>query len=134
MVCWHSFKALHVDDTTHFQSLIYLCLVFSGCFKQRSKFPCGNSIFRVQTLTCYLHRTISTWGKSEKFIHAWLHRISNKSIKAPGCPPFLTLHHLPTLEASNHPTKNYCFSKNCTQFDSLQSDLIHKIVMCHFYE
>ena len=60
-----------------------------------------------------------TWVQYEKFKAAWINCIRNKRIKVPGRPPFLTLHHPPTLEASTCPTKNYFSFKNYTQLDSL---------------
>ena len=74
---------------------------------------------------------MSMWVQSEKFIDAFLHGISTKSIQAPGRPPFIMLHHPPTIEASTRPTKKSCYSKNCTQFNSLPSDLLYNIFMGH---
>ena len=129
MVCSHYFKNILVNSTTNFQSLIYFCLLLSGCVNQHRKYPCGNPLFQVQTLMHYLHRTMSTRGQSDKAISAWLECIRTKRIQSPGLPPFLTLHHPPTLESSTGLTKNYFPSKNCTQFNSLPSNLLHNIVM-----
>ena len=82
-------------------------------------------------LTHYLHNTISTWIQFEKSIASWIHHINNKSIKAPGRHPFITIHHPPTLEASNWPDKNNCSYQNCTQLDSLPSELLHEIGLCN---
>ena len=71
------------------------------------------------------------WIQSEKAIPAWIHRIRTKSIQAPGRPPFLTIHHLSTLESSTCPNKKSCSSKNCTQFYCLPLDLLHNIGMWH---
>ena len=74
---------------------------------------------------------MSTWGQYEKAIEALIQCIRNKRIQAPGRPPFLAINHPPKLEASTRPTKNYFSSKNLRQFDSLPSDLLHNIFMCH---
>ena len=108
-----------------------LRILISGCIKQCRKFPCGNPLFQEQILTRDLHYTISTWGQSEKAIAACLHHIGTEKIQAPGRPAFLTLHHPPTLESPTWPTKKSCYSKNCTQCDSIPSDLLHSIGMCH---
>ena len=63
-----------------------------------------------------IHRNIPTWSQSEKSIAAYIHHIRNKSIQDPGLPPFLTIHHPPTLEASTRSTKNACSSKNSHSF------------------
>ena len=65
MVCY--FKK-HVNVTTNFQSLIYLCLVPSVFVKHNINFPCGNSLFQDKTSTHYHHCTMSTWVQSEKSI------------------------------------------------------------------
>ena len=109
--------------------LLYICLILSGCVQQHSKFSCGNSLFQVQTLMYYPHLTMFTWGQSDRYISAWIHGISTKQIQTPGCLPFLTLHHLSTLEYSTIPTKKFCSSKNFTQFDSLPLDPLHNIGM-----
>ena len=70
---------------------------------------------------CYHHRIISTWVQYEKSIAAWIHHINNNKILAPGRPPFLTLHHPLTIEAST------CSYKHCTQLDSLPSKTLHNI-------
>ena len=108
-----------------------LCLLISGCVKQHRKFPFGNSPFRVQTLMRDIHRTMSTWGQYEKSIAAWIHSIKTERIHVPGYPPSIKQHHLPTLEASTHPTEKSCSSKNFTQFDSLPSELLRNIFMWH---
>ena len=72
---------------------------------------------------------MSTRGQYDKFMAAWLHCISTKSSQSPGCPPFLTLHHPSTLEASTHPTKKSCSSVNCTNLDSLPQKLLRNINM-----
>ena len=131
IVCLHSFFLIHVNATTNLQSLMYICLVISVCVKQRSEFICGNSLLRVKTLTCYLHRTMYTWVKFEKAIAAWPHRISTKRIQTPGCTPFLIIHHPPTLEASINPTKSSCSSKTFAQLYSLTLYLLHNIGMWH---
>ena len=69
------------------------------------------------------------WGQSEKSIAAWIERIINKRIQSSGLLHFLTLHHLPTLEAPTHPTKINCSYKNFTQLDSLPSKLLYDIYM-----
>ena len=130
MVCWHYLKK-HVNVTTSFQSLIYLCLVLSGCVKHSRKLLCENSLFWDNKLARYLHHTMTTWGQSEKSIAAWIHHIRIKMIQYPGLPPFLVLHLPPTLEASTRPTKNSCSSKNCTHLDSLLFDLLHNIGIWH---
>ena len=122
---------LHVNATTNLQSLLYIFLVLSGCVKQSRKLPCGNSLFRVHTLTHYLHYTMYIWDRYEKDTSACIHCIRSKSIQDPGRPPLLTLHQPSTLEASTCMTKNSCSSKNCTQFNPLPSDLIHNIGMWH---
>ena len=123
------FLKTHVNITKNLQSLLYLCRLNSGCFKHDSKFPCGKSLFQYMTLTRYLHRIISTWGQYEKSIEAWVHHIRNLRIQAPGCPPFLTLHHPTTIEAYTRPTKKSYSSKNFTQLDYIPSDLLHNIGM-----
>ena len=72
-----------------------------------------------------------TWLQSMKSIVAWIHNIRTEMIQASGSPPFLTLHHLPTLEASTCPTKRSCSSKNCTQLDSLPLEHLHDSDMWH---
>ena len=62
-------------------------------------------------------------------IAACINRIRNKRIHAPWRPPFLTLHHPPTLESSTRQSKNDCSPKNCTQLDSLPLDMLHNICM-----
>ena len=109
---------LHINITTTFQSLIYICLVLSGCINYNRKFPCGNSLFRDKILTCYHHRIMSTWFQYQKSIASWIHHINNKRIQAPGRLPFFALHHPPTLEAYTRPTKNISYKK-FTQLDSL---------------
>ena len=64
-------------------------------------FPCGNSLLRDTTLTCYHHRTMYMWVKTEKYIY-----ISNIRIKAQGSSPFLKIHHPLTLDSSTLRTKN----------------------------
>ena len=66
-----------------------LCLVILGCVKERRKFPCGNSLFWFQTLSRDLHRTMSTWGKYDISIAAWLHGISNEKYRPQDIPPYL---------------------------------------------
>ena len=125
------FLKKHVNVTTKFQSLLYLCVLFSGCVNNNSKLPCGNSLSRDNTLTRYLHHNMYPWVQYEKSISAWVHCTRNKSIHPPWYPPLLTLHQLPTLEASTLPTKKYVPYKKFTQFDSLPSDFIHYIGMWH---
>ena len=74
---------------------------------------------------------MSTCGQYEKYIYVWLHRIRTKMIQAPGRPPLIMLHHPPPIEASTRLNKNSYSSKNCTQFDSLPSDLLRHIDMWH---
>ena len=123
------FKNKHDNVTTNLQSLLYICLVLSGYVKQRSNFPCGNSLFEVHILMRYLRCNISTWGKSEKAISTWLHRIRTKRIHPPGRHHFLTLHRPSTFEASPCPTKRYCSSKYFTHLNLLQSYLLRNIGM-----
>ena len=122
-------KKIHLNITTNLQSLLYLCLLISGSVKHDSKFTCGNSLYQYKTLTRYLHRTMYTWSQYEKSISAWVHHNSNIRIQAPGCPPFLTLHHPTTIKIYTCPTKKSCSSKNFTQLDSLPSDLLRNIGM-----
>ena len=105
-------------------SVLYFQVVLSVI----EKFSSGNSLFWYKTLTLYHHRTIYTWGQSEKSIVAWIQRISNESIHEPGRHALTTLHHTPTLEYSTCPTKSFSY-KNCTQLDSLLSELLHNIDM-----
>ena len=91
---------LHVNVTMHVKSLLYLCLVLSGCVNHSRKFTCGNSLLLDKTLPRYPHRTISMWVQYEKAIAEWFHCIRNKRIQSPGLPLFLTIHHPTTLEAS----------------------------------
>ena len=104
MVC--SLNRLHVNVTTNLQSLIYIFLVLLGFVNYNRKLTCGKLLFWDKTLTHYHHRTMSTWSEYEKSISAWIHHIMRKIIQAPGRPPFLTLHHRPTLEYFTHLTKN----------------------------
>ena len=67
-------------------------------------------------------------GSNWESISAWIHHIRNGSIKTPGCPHLLTLHHPPTLEDFTRQTKK-CSYKNFTQLDSLPSELLHNIYM-----
>ena len=76
-----------------------------------------------------LQRTMSTWGQYYNAVYSCIQRIGNERIQAPGLLYFLTWHHPTTLEASTCLTKNSCSSKNCTQFDSLPSDLLCNICM-----
>ena len=124
-------KNIYVADTKKLQSLLYLCLVLSGCVEHSRKSLCVNSLFLDKKLTRYLHKIISKWGQCEKCIDAWIHLIRAKRIEAPGLLPFLTLHHPPTLEGSACPTENSCSSKNCTHLDYFQSELLHNIYMWH---
>ena len=124
-------KNLHINAATNLYILLYICLVLSGCVKHSSKLPCEKTLFWAKTSTRKLHRTMSTWGQSEKSIAAWIHFISTKRIQDPGRTPFLTLYHTYNLEASTLPTKNSCTSQNCTQFNSLPPDLLHNISMFH---
>ena len=128
IVC--SLKKLHVNVTTNLQSLLYLCLVLSGCVKHNRKFPCGNLLFRDRKLTRYHHCTISTWVQSENSIAEWLQHIRNKSIQAPWRPPLINVHPPPTPEASTFPIKILPY-KNCTQLYSLPSELLHSIGIWH---
>ena len=114
----------------NFKSLLYLCLVFSVCVKYNGNFPRVNSLFWYNKLMCYRHQTMTTWSQTEKYIAAWILRIRNRKIYAPGRPTFFTLHHLTILEAHTCPTKNISY-KNCTQLDSLPSKILHKIYMWH---
>ena len=84
-----------------------------------------------KTLMHYHQCTISTWSQTDKAISAWIHRTSNRRIKAPVCTPFLMINHPTTLEYSTLPTKNKYPHKNCTQLDSLPSEILHKIDMWH---
>ena len=120
-----------MNVTTNLQIILYLCFLLSGYVKHNRKFHCGNSLFLENMLMCYLHRTMSTWVQYDKYISAWIHRIRNKSTQAPGRPTLLTLHHPPNLEDSTNPTKKSCYSKNCTQSDSLPLNLINNIGICH---
>ena len=70
------------------------------------------------------------WVQYEKSTAAWIQRIRNKSIQAPGIPTFLITHHPPTLESSTSPTKTFSHKK-CTQLDSLPLELLHNIDMRH---
>ena len=72
---------------------------------------------------------MSTWVQYEKSIASCIHRIRNKRTHSPGRPPFFTLHHPPTPEASTCPTFTNHSYKNCTQLDSLPSELLHNIDM-----
>ena len=73
---------------------------------------------------------MSMWVQTKTYIVAWIHCIIHKRIQAPWRPPFLTIHHPPTIEASTCPTKK-CSYKNCTQLDSLPLELLHNIDMWH---
>ena len=108
-----------------------ICLVLSGGVQEHSKFPCGDLLFWYNTSTHDLHSTMSKRGQYYKSIAAWLHYIITERIQAPGFSPFLARHHLTTLEASTHPTKKSCSSKNCTHFDSLSAYLLQNIYMWH---
>ena len=99
---------------------VFFFFVLSGWGKNNRKFSCCNSLFSGKTLTYYPHCTISMWGQYEKSIVACIHFIRNERVQAPGCPPFLTLHHPPTLEASTHTTKTI-------QLYSLPLVLFHNI-------
>ena len=74
---------------------------------------------------------MSTRGKSDKSIPAWLHHSSTKRIQSPKSPPLLMLHHQPTPEASSYQTKKSCYSKNCTYFNSVPSYLLHNVDICY---
>ena len=111
------------------QCLRYLCLVISSFKKQRRKSPRGNPFLQAQILTHYIYQTMSTWGQYEKSIAALIHHIRTKMTQTPGQHPLLIWHHPPNLEDFIRLTKNSCSSKNCTQFDSLPSDLLHNIDM-----
>ena len=113
------------------QSLLYICLLLSGYVKDSTKLYSGREIFRDKTLTRHLRRTMSMRGQSDKSIAVLIYQMSNKTTKAPWCLPLITLHQWPTLEASNHQTKNHCSSKNYTQLYSLPSDLLYNIGMWH---
>ena len=87
------------------KSILFPCLGFLGCVNNIRKLSFENSLFWDKTLTRYYHCTISTWDLSKKSTSSWLHSFRTKRTQAPGRPPFLTLNHPPTLEASTRPTK-----------------------------
>ena len=64
----------------------------------------------------------TVWGDP-----GWVCCETEWNIKVPGHPNLLQRHHQPTLEVSTCPTKNECSSKNCTQLDTLRSDILHTI-------
>ena len=109
------------------QSLLYICLVLSGCVKHSMKFPCGISILQYKTLTQYIHHTISTWEQYEKTISSWIHRIRTIRIHYPRRLNFLILHYSQTLEDSTCPTKRSYSSKTYTQFYYLPSEILLNI-------
>ena len=84
-----------------------------------------------KTLACCHHHTMSTLGQTDKSKVEWIRCIRNRRINSPGRPHFLTIHQPTTLEASSNPTKNYVSYKICTQLDSLPSEILHSIDMCH---
>ena len=107
MVC-PLFK-LHVNVTNNSQSLfspLYFQVVLSII-----KLPLWQLTLRDKTLTKYHNQTMSTWDQTVKSTGAWLQHISNIMVNAPRRPPFLTLHHPPTLEASICPNKNVALLK-----------------------
>ena len=57
-----------------------LCLEILGGVKEHRKFPCGNPLLWVQTLTRDIHCTMCTWGQSEKSIASWLYRTMTERI------------------------------------------------------
>ena len=69
------------------------------------------------------------WGQSDKYIKAWIHRIRNKMIQAPIFPPVLSLHHPPTLEAFNRPTKTNIPLKKFTQLNLLSLEIHSNVDM-----
>ena len=73
---------------------------------------------------------MSTWGKSDKYTIEWINPIRKRRIKVPVNPTLLMLNYPPTLEASTLPIKFFPY-KNCTQFNSLPLELLHKIDMWH---
>ena len=64
------------------------------------------------------------WSKYEQSMAEW-------RIKVPGHPPLRNRNHPPDLESSTCPTKTYRPWKNCTQFDTLPSELLHNIDTWH---
>ena len=69
---------------------------------------------------------MSTWGQSDKYIAAWIHHISNKRFRHHGI--------LPSSRHTTHPPLELPLTqlfekllKNCTQVDSLPSELLHNI-------
>ena len=104
-------------------------LYFKVVLRNVVNYLVSNYFLWVHTLTRCIHRNIYTWVQYEKAISTWLQHIRTKIIQAPGCHPFLTLHHPPTLEASTWPTKKSCFSKSIPQLDSLSLDLLRNIGM-----
>ena len=106
-------------------------LYFKVVLRNVVNYLVSNYFLWVHTLTRCIHRNIYTWFQYEKAISTWLQHIRTKIIQAPGCHPFLTLHHPPTLEASTSPTKLNCSYKTFTQLDYLPLELLHNIDMQH---
>ena len=71
------------------------------------------------------------WDQYEKSMATWLYCISNASITHPVFTPYLMQNCLTTLEASTFLEKVLFIQRKFTHFNSLPSDLLHDIDMCH---